>query len=101
MFWMSCREAGISRKTAYQWKEEDEEFAERGRMPTKTASICSNTPCAAAPWQTSDKLGQFLLRSPPLREKQHEHSGPGGAPIPVAGNVVSIMDEDDEEPDEG
>ena len=67
-------------------------------MPTKTASICSNTTLrrrAMPDARTSS--ASFSWKSTATGIKQQlEHSGPGGAAIPCRGNVVVIMDEDDE-----
>ena len=96
--YLSCREAGISRKTAYQLKDVNEEFAAEWNDAHQDGLDLLEYTLRRRAMQSSDKLGQFLLEVHRYgRKQQLEHSGPGGAPIPVAGNVVVIMDEDDDE----
>ena len=95
--YLACRPAGITRKTAYKWKEENEEFAARWKDAMEDA-------CDILEWDgrrraraSSDKLLMYLLDVHRYgRKYQHEHSGPGGGPIPVK-DVISIIDEEDEE----
>ena len=95
--YLACRQAGITRKTAYKWKEENEEFAARWKDAMEDA-------CDILEWDgrrraraSSDKLLMYLLDVHRYgRKYQHEHSGPGGGPIPVK-DVISIIDEEDEE----
>ena len=93
--YLACRQAGITRKTAYKWKEENEEFAARWKDAMEDA-------CDILEWDgrrraraSSDKLLMYLLDVHRYgRKYQHEHSGPGGGPIPVK-DVISIIDEEE------
>ena len=46
---VSCREAGITRKTAYLWKEQNEEFAAAWKDAHEDGIDLLEYPCAAAP----------------------------------------------------
>ncbi|HXV81932.1 MAG TPA: hypothetical protein VEG60_18790 [Candidatus Binatia bacterium] len=59
--YLACRQAGITRKTAYKWKEENEEFAARWKDAMEDA-------CDILEWDgrrraraSSDKLLMYLL----------------------------------------
>jgi hypothetical protein len=96
--YLACRQAGSTRKTAYKWKEENEEFAARWKDAMEDAcDILEWDGCRRAR-ASSDKLLMYLLDVHRYgRKYQHEHSDPGGGPIPVK-DVISIFD--DEEDDE-
>jgi hypothetical protein len=96
--YISCREAGISRKTAYKWRDENKEFAEQWKDAHEDGIDLLEYRCRNRAMNTSDKLGQFLLEVHRYgRKQQHEHSGPGGGPIPVRADVISIMDDGEDE----
>ena len=94
---MSCRQAQISRKTAYKWKEEDKEFSDLWDDAVEDGLDVLEYSMFKRGLATSDRAAEFLLRVKRYKELfRHEHSGPGGGPISFA-NVVSIQDD---EPDE-
>ena len=97
--YMACRQAKVSRKTAYKRKEENEEFAAMWADAMEDGNDLLEWDLRKRGRSTSDKAAIFLLQAHRYGFKQqHEHSGPGGKPIPVAMDVVSIVD--DEEDDE-
>jgi hypothetical protein len=95
--YLACRQAGITRKTAYKWKEENEEFAAQWKDAMDDALDILEWDGRKRARASSDKLLMYLLDVHRYgRKYQHEHSGPGGGPIPVK-DVISIIDEEDEE----
>jgi hypothetical protein len=95
--YLACRQAGITRKTAYKWKEENEEFAAQWKDAMEDALDILEWDGRRRARASSDKLLMYLLDVHRYgRKYQHEHSGPGGGPIPVK-DVISIIDEEDEE----
>jgi hypothetical protein len=95
--YLACRQAGISRKTAYQWKEENKEFADRWKDALEDALDILEWDGRKRARSSSDKLLMYFLDVHRYgRKYQHEHSGPGGGPIPVK-DVISIIDEEEED----
>jgi hypothetical protein len=95
--YLACRQAGITRKTAYKWKEENEEFAAQWKDAMDDALDILEWDGRKRARASSDKLLMYLLDVHRYgRKYQHEHSGPGGGPIPVK-DVISIIDEEDED----
>jgi hypothetical protein len=95
--YLACRQAGISRKTAYKWKEENEEFAARWKDAMDDALDILEWDGRRRARTSSDKLLMYLLDVHRYgRKYQHEHSGPGGGPIPVR-DVISIIDDEEDE----
>jgi len=95
--YLACRQAGITRKTAYKWKEENEEFAAQWKDAMDDALDILEWDGRKRARASSDKLLMYLLDVHRYgRKYQHEHSGPGGGPIPVK-DVISIIDEENEE----
>jgi hypothetical protein len=98
--YMSCQAAGISRKTAYEWRQSNEEFAAQWKDAHEDGIDLLEYRGRLRAMNTSDKLLQFLLEVHRYGRKQTlEHTGPGGGPIPVAADVVSIVDTETEEDD--
>jgi hypothetical protein len=96
--YMACRQAKVSRKTAYKRKEENEEFAAMWADAMEDGNDLLEWDLRKRGRATSDKAAIFLLQAHRYGfRQQHEHSGPGGKPIPVAMDVVSIIDEDDDD----
>jgi len=96
---LSCRQAGVIRKTAYKWKDEDPNFAAAWKEAMEDATDLLEWAGRRRALSTSDKMLIFLLQAHRYGFKQtHEHSGPGGKPIPVSADVITIVDdgEDDE-----
>lgn|SRR5262249_30557134 len=95
--YLACRQAGISRKTAYKWKEENEEFAAQWKDAMDDALDILEWDGRRRARASSDKLLMYLLDVHRYgRKYQHEHSGPGGGPIPVR-DVISIIDDGEDE----
>lgn len=98
--YMACRQARVSRKTAYKRKEENEEFAAMWVDAMEDGNDLLEWDLRRRGRATSDKAAIFLLQAHRYGFKQqHEHSGPGGKPIPVAMDVVSIIDDEEEDED--
>lgn len=100
---VACMQAKISRKTAYQWKEEDAEFAKAWKDALDDGIDLVEYALYKRAINASDKAAIFLLEVHKYGSKKTvEHTGPGGGPIPVAAtNVISIIDEaEDEKEDE-
>jgi hypothetical protein len=98
--YLACRAAGISRKTAYAWKEANQGFADMWKDAMEDGIDALEYTARKRAMMTSDKLAQFLLEVHRYgRRQQLEHTGPAGGPIPISGNVVTIIDdgEDDDE----
>jgi hypothetical protein len=95
--YLACRQAGISRKTAYQWKEENKEFAEQWKDAHEDGIDLLEYNSRRRAMASSDKLAQFLLEVHRYGRKQsHEHSGPDGGPI-VVRDVITIIDDGEDE----
>ena len=95
--YLACRQAGITRKTAYKWKEENEEFAAQWKDAMDDALDILEWDGRRRARTSSDKLLMYLLDVHRYgRKYQHEHSGPGGGPIPVR-DVISIIDDGEDE----
>ena len=95
--YLACRQAGISRKTAYKCKEENEEFAAQWKDAMDDALDILEWDGRRRARASSDKLLMYLLDVHRYgRKYQHEHSGPGGGPIPVR-DVISIIDDGEDE----
>ena len=98
----SAREAGISRKTAYQWRSKDAEFASDWRDAEESATDALEAEArrrAVEGWDEpvwhqgeqcgtvrrySDRMLEILLKGhrKEFRESRLELSGPDGGPIP-------------------
>jgi hypothetical protein len=97
---MSCRHAGVSRKTAYKWREENKEFSELWDDAVEDGLDLLEYSMFRRGIATSDRAAEFLLKVKRYKDAlKLEHSGPGGGPIPVSADVVSIMDTDDDDDD--
>jgi len=97
---LACRQAGVIRKTAYNWRDEDPNFAAAWKEAMDDATDLLEWHGRRRAIATSDKLLIFLLQAHRYGFKQQlEHSGPGGKPIPIAADIISIVDdgEDDDE----
>lgn len=81
----ACVLAGIGRRTAYEWREEDPAFAAMWDDALEAACDELEAVARARAVESSDTLLIFLLkahRPEKYRETtKHEHSGPGGEPI--------------------
>jgi hypothetical protein len=96
--YLSCRQAGIIRRTAYKWREENPEFREAWGEAMEDAIDLLEYNGRRRALATSDRMAIFLLQAHRYGFKQqHEHSGPGGKAIPVMHDVVSIVDDEEEE----
>lgn len=85
----SCEAAGISRATAYRWREEDETFAAQwAEAEEAAADALEQIAWDRAKSGQSDRMLEILLKGhrPKYREKQQvEHSGQIGMPQIVIG----------------
>jgi hypothetical protein len=93
---MACRQAGITRKTAYQWKEQNPEFAELWADAIEDGLDLLEYAMFKRGVATSDRAAEFLLRVHRYKDAvKLEHSGPAGGPISLtSSNTVTIMDPD-------
>lgn len=95
--YLACRQAGVSRKTAYKWKDENEEFAAQWKDALEDALDVLEWDARKRARASSDKLIIWLLEVHRYgRKQQHELSGPGGGPIPVS-DVITIVDDGEDE----
>ena len=95
--YLSCRQAGITRKTAYKWQEEDPNFAAAWKEAMEDATDLLEWTGRRRAISNSDKLLIFLLQAHRYGFKQQlEHSGPGGKPIPIR-DVITIVDDGEED----
>jgi len=96
--YMACRQARVSRKTVYKRKDENEEFAALWADAMEDGNDLLEWDLRRRGRSTSDKAAIFLLQAHRYGFKQqHELSGPGGKPIPIAHDVISIIDDGEEE----
>jgi hypothetical protein len=95
--YLSCREAQVSRKTVYMWREENEKFAADMKDALEDALDLLEYQGWRRAKSMSDNLLKFFLQCHRYGFKQqHEHSGPGGGAIPIRADVISIMDDGEE-----
>jgi hypothetical protein len=95
--YLSCRQAGITRKTAYLWKEKNTEFAKEWEATMEDAVDILEYSGWQRAKKISDGLMKFLLQAHRYGFKQqHELSGPDGKPIPVR-DVITIVDDGEDE----
>lgn len=95
--YLACRQADVSRKTAYKWKDENEEFAAQWKDALEDALDVLEWEGRKRARASSDKLLIWLLEVHRYgRKQQHEHSGPGGGPIPVS-DVITIVDDGEDD----
>lgn len=84
----ACRAANIPRRTAYNWRAEDGEFAEAwADAADEAADVLEGVAWDRATNGQSDRMLELLLKAHrPEKYKDrvvNELSGPGGGPIPV------------------
>jgi len=60
---LACERAGISRKTAYQWRERDEEFRQRWEEALADGIDVLEAQAHARARNGSDRLLEFLLKN--------------------------------------
>jgi hypothetical protein len=95
--YLSCREAKVSRKTVYLWREENEKFAAAFKDALEDALDLLEYQGWRRAKQMSDNLLKFFLQCHRYGFTQkHEVSGPGGQPIPIRADIITIMDDEDE-----
>jgi hypothetical protein len=96
---MACAQAGITRKTAYKWKEENKDFSEMWDSAVEDGLDVLEYALFKRELATSDRAAEFLLKVKRYKDAlKLEHSGPAGGPMPVeiSGrlDVVSIVDDE-------
>jgi hypothetical protein len=95
--YLSCREAKVSRKTVYLWRDTNQQFAEDMKDAMEDALDLLEWNGWRRAKAMSDNLLKFFLQAHRYGFKQeHEHSGPGGGPILVR-DVISIIDDGEDE----
>lgn len=81
----AARAAGMGRRSAYDWREDDADFAAAWDDAIEAAADkLEQVAFERAKAGTSDRMLEILLKAhrPQFREKQRlEHSGPDGGPI--------------------
>lgn len=81
----ACREAGISRKTAYKWRKDDASFREAWDEVLEASVDDLEAKAFSRALEGSDYLMRILLsahRPERYREtSRHEVSGPDGGPV--------------------
>ena len=81
----ACNAAGIGRRTAYDWRGDDEDFAAEWSDAVETGTDVLEDVAIRRAIDGSDTLLIFMLkarRPEKFKDRQsHEHSGPGGGPI--------------------
>lgn len=82
----AARQAGISRRAAYEWKDADAAFAKAWNdAEEQAADKLEQAAWERATTDKSDRMLEILLKAhrPHKFVERRELSGPGGAPIPV------------------
>jgi len=76
----SCEQAGISRKTAYQWKKQDKTFSEKWKDAKEDAIEMLEYEARVRAMESSDVLLMFLLKAlkPEKYRERYEHRIPEG-----------------------
>ncbi len=82
---LSCRKAGIVRKTAYDWRDKDPEFAAKWDIAMDDACDTLEEVAWKRAKKTSDTLLIFLLKVHKGYQSTDnlQVSGPGGGPIEI------------------
>lgn len=81
----ACRVVGVPRRTAYQWREDDENFAAEWADALEEGTDALEDEARRRAMESSDTLMIFLLkgRRPEVYKDRvaNEHTGKDGAPI--------------------
>ena len=95
----SCERAKVTRKTVYQWRKQDEEFAEAWDEALEAGIEQLEDAAYRRALDGSDTLVMFLLKAkrPKVYSDKHrlEHTGADGAPISINTIERKIVDASD------
>lgn len=91
----AAREAGIGRRTAYDWRDVDAEFAKQWDDAEEEAVDALELRARERALDDSDRMMEILLKAHRpdkyVDRLRNEVSGPGGSPLAL--NVTSLSDE--------
>jgi hypothetical protein len=81
----ACRDAGISKNAAYEWRRDDPDFAQDWEKALDQSTEKLERIAVDRAVKQSDSLMQFVLkaRKPETYRERVEHTGPRGGPIEV------------------
>lgn len=92
----ACKAAGIARKTAYQWRKEDEAFRLAWEDAWQDGADALELVLIKRGIAKDNVALFFILKGirPEVYRERHELAGPGGGPIPVQHDLSRLNQEE-------